>query len=662
MGTRFFTGLILMTVITAGFLNAQRNSFDLNSPDGNIRVEVNTWPELQWSLKFNGRSIITPSEISLVLDEDEFPGTGTKIRSFRMDSADRTFTAVNYKKAIVEDKYNQLTISFANDCGVIFRAYNDGVAYRFTTNKKGNIIVDNEVARFNFAGDKKAFIPLARDYRDGQIFCTSFESYYSEIHISQFPADSLAFLPVLVKADNNVKAVILEADLEDYPGMYLAADKQQHGFKGVYARYPLEARLSGFSDMNYIPVRRADYIAKTKGTRSFPWRAVVISKNDKELLNNDMIQKLATPSQIADVSWIVPGQCAWDWWNNLNISHVDFRAGINTLTYKYYIDFAAANNIRYILIDAGWSEPKDLTKVNPDLDLQEILGYAEQKNVGVFLWAYWYTVTQQMDTVFLMYAKKGVKGFKIDFIDRDDQLAVASVREVLKKAAENKLMVDYHGIFKPAGLQRTYPNLVGNEGVRGLENSKWENENTPRYTTSLPFIRMLAGLMDYTPGAMRNANRANFRPVNDKPMSQGTRCQQLAMYVIYEVPFQMLADNPTVYMREQECTDFITSIPTTFDETVALAGKAGEYAVVARKRGNNWYIGAMNNWDARDLKLDFSFLKGGLYKAEIFKDGVNADRDATDYKRYVTDISSGDILNVHLSNGGGWAAILVPKE
>jgi len=434
---------------------------------------------------------------------------------------------------------------------------------------------------------------------------------------------------------------------------------------GVYAPYPLEAELGGYSGINLIPTKRADYIAKTNGPRNFPWRVVVLSKQDKELLNNDIVQKLASPSRLTDISWIKTGQVAWDWWNNLNISHVGFKAGVNTPTYKYYIDFAAANKIKYIIIDGGWSissvdgnwSPSlDIKKVVPGLNLQEIIDYGNEKGVGVIIWASWSAVIQQMDIAFPLYSKMGVKGFKIDFIDRDDQKAVASLYEIAKKAADYHLLVDYHGAFKPTGLQKTYPNVVGYEGVKGLENYKWANEDQPRYVTSIPFIRMMAGPMDYTPGAMRNSNQANFRAINDNPMSKGTRCTQLAMYVVFEAPLQMLSDNPTIYMKEQECTDFITKVPTTFDETVPLDGKVGEYLALARKKGDTWFVGAMTNWTARDLTIDCSFLGEGVYQAVVFKDGVNADRDATDYKREVIKVSSSDKLNIQLAPGGGWAA------
>ena len=650
-------GSLLVILMSTTILSAQKiKSFEIKSFDGNITLNIETGAKLQWSMQYSGQQVIAPSPISLQLEGGEILGDNVKILSSKIEKTDNVITPVNYKKSTIINQFNQLTINFKGDFGIIFRVFNEGVAYRFFANRKGELIVKNEEANFNFTADHKAFIPYQWDYRDGKIFNSSFEALYKEISISKFASDSLAFLPVLVDVGSNRKAVILEADLEEYPGMYLNINQTHKGFMGVYAPYPLEAKLGGYGGINYIPTKRADFIAKVNGTRDFPWRIVVISNHDKELLNNDMVQKLASPSRINDISWILPGQVAWDWWNDRNISHVDFKAGMNTPTYKYYIDFAAANKIKYIIIDGGWSEGLDLTKITADINLQEIIDYGRQKGVGVILWASWYAVTQQMDKVFPYYSAMGVKGFKIDFVDRDDQLAVASLYEIAKKAADNHLLVDYHGVFKPTGLQKTYPNVIGFEGVKGLENYKWATEDQPRYVVSIPFIRMMAGPMDYTPGAMRNANKANFRPINSNPMSQGTRCQQLAMYVVFEAPLQMLSDNPTIYMREQECTDFISGVPVTFDETVPIDGKVGEYLALARKKGTTWYVGAMTNWNARDLSLDFSFLGEGDFQAVIFKDGINADRDGTDYKKEVIKISSGTKLNIHLAPGGGWAA------
>lgn len=649
----FFLALVLSSHLLAA---QQRATYNIQSPNGAIAVHVEAGAAIEWSVMRDGRQIIAPSALSLQLGGGDVLGENARITSAPVEKIDNVITAINYKKAKIADAYTQLTLNCKNGYGVVFRAYNDGAAYRFFTTKKGEIIVNGEEAAFNFPGDPKAFIAYMENYRDNKIFNSSFESQYKEIAISRFDTVQLAMLPLLVDVGNGMKAVILEADLEDYPGMFLTTTPARTGFKGVYAPYPLEEKKSGWSGMNSVPTKRAAYIARTAGTRAFPWRAIVVSASDKELLDNDMVQKLASPSRIADPAWIAPGQVAWDWWNDWNISHVDFKAGINTATYKYYIDFAAANKIKYIIMDEGWSARHDLATIVPDIDLRAIIDHGKQKGVDVILWALWNNVTAQMDTVFPLYAHMGVKGFKIDFIDRDDQVAVASTYAIAKKAAEHHLLVDYHGVFKPTGLQRTYPNVVGYEGVKGMENVKWSTDSVPGYDVTLPYIRMMAGPMDYTPGAMRNAIKANFRPLHSMPMSQGTRCHQLAMYVVFEAPLQMLSDNPTAYMREQECTNFITSVPTTFDETTALGGTVGEYAAIARRKADTWYVGAMTNWNARELSIDCSFLGAGTYKAVVMKDGVNADRDATDYTREEITVGAGDTLKVHCAPGGGWAA------
>ncbi len=640
-------------------------SYDVKSPNGAIVLRVETKDKLRWAVQHKGEPVIEPSPIALRLESGEVLGDLAGVKSFETRHIDTEFKAINFRRAVVKDRYTHLFIQCEDDFGVEFRVYDDAVAYRFFIQRPGELVIANEEANFNFTADHHAFIPYLRDYREGQIFVSSFESPYTEQKLSEFMPGAVAILPLLVDMGNGKKVVILEADLEDYPGMYLNFNPTGSGFQGVYAPYPLDVRLGGAhlgefdgggEGINVIPTRRADYIAKTAGARTFPWRVIVISEADKDLLNNDIVQKLASPPRLDDVSWIVPGQVAWDWWNDYNLTHVDFRAGMNTPTFKYYIDFAAANRAKYIIIDAGWSAGLDLTKLNPNVNVPEIVAYGKEKGIGVILWATWYAITQQMHEVFPKYAAIGVKGWKIDFIDRNDQIAVASTYEIAKLAAEYKLMVDYHGVFKPTGLQRTYPNVVGYEGVYGLENFKWADMDAPRYAVTIPYTRNMAGPMDYTSGAMINATQADFKARNHAPMSKGTRCHQLAQYVVFEVPIQMLSDSPTLYMREQECTDFITSIPTVFDETVPLDGKVGEYVAIARQKDGIWYVGAMTNWEARELTLDLAFLEEGHYQAVVFKDGVNADREATDYKKEVLTVTAGHRLKIHLSNGGGWAA------
>ena len=641
-------------------LNAQKKKpLEITSPEGAILVRVETAPKLQWSVFHKGQEIIAPSPISMTLQSGEVLGVNARIARQKTEKINTSFNAINYRKAVVQDVCTQVTLSFRGDYGIIFRVYDDAVAYRFFTERPGDITIREEEASFNFTADHQAFIPIQWDYRDGKIFNSSFEATYREISLSQFPKDSLAFLPVLVDAGQGKKALILEADLENYPGMYLDLNSTGKGLMGVFAPYPVETYVKG---INIIPIRRAAYIARTDGTRSFPWRVVAISENDRELLNCDIVQKLASPNRLGDISWIKPGQVAWDWWSNMNISHVDFRAGMNTPSYKYYIDFAARYGIPYILLDGGWNVAGDLTRARPEIDLDELVAYGRLKGVGIIVWCSWKDVLAQKDKAFPYYEKTGVKGMKIDFVDRDDQVAVASTYEIARQAAGHILLVDYHGVFKPTGLQRTYPNVVGYEGVYGLENFKWANPDGPRYAVTIPFIRNQAGPMDYTSGAMRNSNRANFRAVNSHPMGQGTRVNMMAQYIVFEVPVQMLADNPTAYLREPECTSFITKIPTTFDETVPLDGKVAEYVAIARRKADTWFVGAMTSWTPRELEIDFSFLPEGNYRAEIFRDGINADRDATDYTTEVITIRKGDTLKIKMMSGGGWAARLEKTE
>ncbi len=658
---------IILYVVAIIFLSTSvgmAQVIHVKSPNGKIDIALESGENISWSVKHENTEVITPSTISLTLGSGEVLGKNAKVISTKDSNVSTTFTTPIYKKEKVIDEYNQVIVKFKGGFGLILRAYDDGVAYRFFTSKKGQIVIESEEANFNFSKDYKAFVPYVRDLRENDMYSSAFEVMYTEIPLSKFVKDSLAISPLLVDLGDGKKAAIIEADLEDYPGMFLTGGNQtQPGLKGAFAHYPKEESLGGFNHMNYMVVKREPYIAQTSGTRNFPWRAIIISESDKDLLNNDMVQKLATPSQIADVSWIKPGKVAWDWWNDWNISKVDFKAGINTETYKYYIDFASKNNIEYVVLDEGWSEETDMLKISPSMDIEELINYGKQKNVGIILWASWYAINQDLDKFFSHYSKMGVKGFKIDFIDRDDQKMVKSLYDIAKKAASYKLLVDYHGMYKPTGIQRTYPNILNFEGVKGLENVKWTpDDDMPYYATCIPFIRMLAGPMDYTPGAMRNATKVDFRPSFSMPMSQGTRCHQLAMYVIYESPLQMMADNPTAYMKEQESTTFISQIPTTFDETIALDGKVGEYAALARRKDDNWYVGGLTNWSAREMTIDLSFLGEGTYSAEVFKDGVNAEKDPTDYKREIVEVASTDKLVLNMANGGGFSIIIRPGK
>ncbi|WP_373056516.1 glycoside hydrolase family 97 protein [Zunongwangia sp. H14] len=654
--------LSFLFLFFAGTILAQENpTFAIQSPDGEINLEVNVEEQITWSVLKNTQQVITPSAVSLSLANGEILGRNPEVVHSEEEEVSNSIDAVNYKKDVIEEHYKQLKLNFENDFGLVFRVYNSGVAYRFFTSKKEEVTVTSEEANFNFSGDYMSYFPYANDPVE-DVYQISFENRYTHIPLSEIKKDTVGFAPVLVEFPGGIKAAITEADLESYPGMFLKAGNQEYSLKGDFAPYPLEEVQGGHNGLQSYVTKRADYLAKTSGTRKFPWRIVMVSEEDKELLNNDMVYQLASPSRVKDVSWITPGKVAWDWWNDWNISGVDFPAGINTKTYKYYIDFAAKNGIENILLDEGWAPKGEILNTIPEIDLEEIIRYAGSKGVGVWLWSGYLPLAQQMDKALEVYSQMGVKGLKVDFMNRDDQAMVDFYYEISEKAAKHKLMLDFHGAYKPTGLQRTYPNVVNFEGVRGLENVKWSNTDFPLYDTRIPFIRMLAGPMDYTPGAMKNANKANFRAVNSAPMSQGTRAHQLALYVLYEAPFNMLADNPTNYMKEPESTAFIADVPTVFDATIALDGKVGEFAAIARRKGDTWYVGAITNWNPRDITLDFSFLPKGNYEAVIFKDGVNASREGKDYKREVKPISENNQMEIHLAPGGGWAAKIYPAK
>lgn len=472
-------------------------------------------------------------------------------------------------------------------------------------------------------------------------------------------SDRLVFLPAMVELKDGKKAVITESDLEDFPGLLLRNETGETGFSAIHAAYPKTEIQGGHNNLQYVVTEREKYIAKVQGKRNFPWRCIVISENDAELADSDMVYKLASPCRVSDVSWIQPGKVAWDWWNAWNIYNVDFKAGINNDTYKYYIDFASKYGIEYVILDEGWAVnlQADLMQVVPEIDLQELVNYGKERNVGIVLWAGYAAIDKDMENVCKYYSEMGVKGFKVDFMDRDDQKVVDFYYRMAETAAKYHLFIDFHGAYKPTGLSRTYPNVLNYEGVFGLEQAKWDNDDDlVTYEVTIPFIRMVAGQFDFTQGAMNNANKNNFRAIYTEPMSQGTRCRQLAEYVIFESPFNMLCDSPTNYLKENECTQFIANVPTTWDETVVLDGKVGKYIVVARKKDFRWYIGAITNWEERDLVIDLKPLNGGAKSGHIYRDGPNANNVAKDYVSETAQVM-GNKVKVHLAKGGGMVLV-----
>ena len=653
-------------------LCASAGNYEVSSPNGKVKVTITTDEGVKWSVDYDGRQVLLPSAIDIRLSQGRKTYGLGKVGKVARHAVNGSFKNPFYKKLNISDAYGQLLMYTTEKFTIEVRAYDDGAAYRLISSNKKPLTVTDETVEFCFGDDYQAFVPYVNDNRGGERYCYSFESYYDEVPLSKIYPDSLAITPLAVCLPDGMKAIVMDAGVENYPGMML---KKGEGnvLKAEFAPYPLEQEIGGYDRLNLVPTKRADYIAKFVKQQSLPWRAVVITERDADILSCDMAQRLAPACRIADTSWIKPGKVAWDWWNNCNITGVDFLSGMNTNTYLYYIDFAAKNRVEYIIIDEGWSGKESLMEgLSPDIDLKRLIAYGKEKGVGIILWSSWRNLIGSnplggiaaTEAVMKHYADMGIKGFKVDFFDRDDQQVIASAYQVAECAAKYHLYLDYHGL-KPFGIQRAYPNIFNFEGVKGLENSKWEPRvgdgplhNQPRYDVTAPYLRMLAGPMDYTPGAMMNAMKDSFFGNNDHPMSQGTRVHQMAMYTTFEAPLQMMADSPTKYMQNQECTDFIAQIPTTFDETVALDGQLGEYTVIARRKGSVWYVAAMTDWTARDLTISLDFIGEGQHTADIFADGVNAHKEATDYKHTQQTVTSKDRLAVHLSSGGGWTAII----
>ncbi len=631
------TKTILLTLLVTFVMNVSAKDYTIKSPDGQLQITIHANADkLTWEIRHGATIVLTPSEIGLNGHLTKMSGKVVK------------------NTAVIRNKW----------VSVEFRADNDAAAYRMRLLTKKPSVIKAETAEFNFDADYNAFIPYVNDNRGGERWCYSFESYYDEQPLSKMFKDSLAINPLAVRLPDNKLAVIADMDATDYPGMMLLRHGTHH-LRAAFAPYPLEEEIGGFNRLNLVPTKRADYIAKFNGDAELPWRIVLVTTNDAQLLSANLPQRFGKKSQLTDTSWIKPGKVAWDWWNATMLTGVPFRAGMNTDTYRYYIDFAAKNGIEYIIIDEGWSTDESLrSELNPDIDLLNLLPYAKQKGVGIILWTSWRNCINNTEEDFSYYAGLGVKGFKVDFFDRDDQLVMQSAWRIADCAARNHLLLDLHG-YRPTGIQKAYPNIVNFEGVKGLENSKWEPRvgdgplhNQPRYDVTAPYLRMLVGPMDYTPGAMTNATRAQFFGNNDHPMSQGTRAHQVAMYTIFDAPLQMMADSPTKYEHEQPTTEFIRQIPTVFDEIKVIDGRIGEYIVLAKRKGSTWYLAAMTDWTPRDMEIPLNMLSAGTHNAEIFADGINADRDATDFCKLQQQVGKNDVIKIHLAPGGGWSAII----
>ena len=652
------TALFVCVCCLFAVTSFSQSSLLLTSPGNNLTIEISTKDSLSWKLMKGKETLLSRAVAGLDIENKPYIGFSEQVKSVnRISKNDIIYPTVAVRQQTIRDVYNELRINFRSGNAIIFRAYDNGVAYRWITHFKDSINIKHEIVDYVFPDNNRVLWGI----EENKQFLSHFELLFKDTTMASFSKEEHCGLPLYVSSASGPKMLLTEADLLDYSNLFFfgtGSSKITSGFPKVILKESL------IRDRGTKIEENADYIARTNGSRSFPWRLIMVANEDKELLENNLVFQLASPNVLKNTDWIRPGKVSWDWWNDNNIYGVDFRSGINNQTYKYYIDFASKFGLQYIILDEGWTKTTwDITHPRDSIDVPELVAYGKTKNVGVILWSLWQPIDRDMDNVLSTYEKWGVKGVKVDFMARADQYMVNFYERLSAKAAQHHLLVDLHGAYKPVGLNRKYPNIISYEGVRGLENYKWsDDEATPPHEATLPFTRMVLGAMDFTPGAMRNATKKDFHINFDAPMSEGTRAHQVAMYAVYESPLQMLADNPSNYLRDTVCTGYIAAFPTTWDTTVALEGKIREYVAVARKKGNQWFIGAMTNWSPRDLTLHLNFLDANKkYKVRMLADGINADRFAEDYKISNAEWVKGQEIAIHMQPGGGWSAILTEE-
>ena len=673
----------------------QSQNLKLSSPNKLIEIKIQTLNQLKFQVSLKNNVIIENVAIGIEMSDGRSIGPKSKVRNIKRETVNQIVNVpIPNKDRKIETTYNQITISLTSNFDVIFRAYNDGVAYRIydKRNKPKNVIY--EKMTLNFPADTSTYFPWEESMYSHN------ERLYNHIDISKLKDADFCSLPVLIETDNG-KVLFTESSLYNYPGMFLEKN-QNSNLISKFPNYVLKAVPAGSydkekgegSDRTQDIVEEANFIAKLSGSRNLPWRVFIVSDDDRTFVESNLVTILSEKSKIEDTSWIKPGKVAWDWWNSNNIYGVDFKAGINQETYKYYIDFASENGIEYILLDEGWTKSTtEIYEANPNIQIKELISYAKSKNVGVLLWVLWKPLNEDTEGLIKLYSSWGAVGVKVDFMQRNDQYMVQSYEEIAEIAAKYKFLVDYHGAFKPAGIERVWPNLLTYEGVMGNEQNKWNIRNfpysndpqavDPEHNLTIPFIRMAAGPLDYTPGGMTNVNLYDYKwdpsdkspfgfdssgnplkksdniaAIDTRPMVPGSRAHQVAMYTVFESPLQMMCESPTIYKKEQETVDFITQIPTTWDETVVLKAKLSDYIVIARRNGENWYLAAMTDWTPRNFEVDLSFLdENANYNVQVYKDGINTDRNAMDYKFEKMILNNKSKINISMSRGGGFSAI-----
>ncbi|MGB4414650.1 MAG: glycoside hydrolase family 97 catalytic domain-containing protein [Paludibacter sp.] len=657
----FFVSTLFVSTVFAA-------EYEVVSPDNVLKIKLRVDNGTTYEVWHGQTQLINSSSIGLNLSNGMIIGAGT-VKSTQTRSVNNQLEVKIGKNKTLTEAYNELTIEYNENYKLIIRAYNEGLAYRFVTSLAGEIIINSEDAIFNFTATPNVYFPECDNYTGTetgdngvqysiQEGYRNFERVYNIYSAPISLSDKFSVTPVLFEIKGTpYKIVVTEADTYDYPGMYMERTPTGgiRSMRGKWVQYPKSVMDPNNYYSNHLVYERENYIAKTNGTRIFPWRVIIATDNDKSLLNNQLVYMLAEPSRIDDTSWIQPGKSAWEWWHKAMLEGVDFPVGNKNLSvqlYKYYIDWASENCIEYMTFDAGYQESW----------LYELCHYAKLKNVKIIVWTWASNVREAPSDWVKRMKAYGVSGAKIDFFERNDQVAMRWGYEFAQRLADSKMVGLFHGCPVPTGLNRTYPNILNFEAVRGAEDNFWRSIVTPNYHTLIPFIRSIAGPEDYTPGSMRNKTAAEFYPVdkdNTVPMSMGTRAHELSMYVIYDQWLGFLCDSPTEYNKYPDIRNFLSKVPTVWDKTVPLDAQLGKYILLAKQKGNDWYVGGMSNWDTRTLTVNFDFLKQNTtYQAEIIRDASESSSEPTKYVYKTMTITSTDQLTVDLAQGGGFVIYL----
>lgn len=635
-------------------LSVYSQKYGLTSPDGKLTAGIEIDNGIYVALLKGRNSVIRLGNISLENSYVPEMNPGFRVqRSLERSVNETASPEIREKEAAYINSYNELEIRFRSNYAVTFRLFNEGLAYRFTISGKDSLRIVKENLELYFeTGDSLRF-------QSSETFNSAYETPYEHQKVQDIKTGRLISMPMLVEKTDGTFLMVTESDLYDYPGLWFSGTGESK-LSAVNPPYPGSLTDTGSTYVRNQVAESLNYIARVKGSRTFPWRIFAVADNERALIGNNMVWLLASPCALKDISWINPGVVMFDWWGKHNIYGVDFKSGVNTETAKYFIDFCAENGFRYFLFDDGWSSRDNLLQVVPGLNMEEVTSYAKSRGVDIMLWMVWHTLEKQWDEAFSQFEQWGIKGIKVDFMNRDDQPMVLFYERVAEEAAERKMIVDFHGAYKPCGLSRKYPNVLTREALIEFEYNGWTSHDDPVHHNLLPYIRMFTGAMDYIPATMRNSTKENFRTLGDYPMGQGTRAHAMALFVVLSSPLTMLPDSPSDYNREKECTDFIRRIPVVWDETRLLDGKMARYTVIARRSGDEWFVGAITDWNERSIDLKTDFLREGRYRLEAIQDGINAGLRAEDYKRIETEFSAGEILKLNLASGGGWVARIVP--